>query len=865
MTADQLAALLLFFGPSVIDSLKASLPLRNWSSELTRSLRSDTTLGLTRLGARRLRRALDDRGWSALIAAARGDRSQLEQIASLAGIEPSQALDFTASIEANAARALQEVDYRSLLDMRLRLLQESADRTVSEGARALSQQIGNAEYSRMVASSARLRRWRLRLSVGLSERQVAASFGTVTPTLEKLERLRPGKIVFVTGPLGSGKSDTVLDWISRSADMAIHSASSPLPVIFRADEIVGPLQDAVLDHVSARDLQRLGIDLVIDGLDEAGVRSLTLAEGAVEFVARWPKSRIVIASRTSAVPRGAGHAEIDLWKPEDAEALIELASEGARTSSWSWSEELKESVRRPLFALLAAQTPEGIGPYEMIDALVRKAIKSADNNSHRDLAIAIVRADGPINPHEVASISTNSFTNDQLVNTSDRLWRFELPIFLQWFAAQGVLNGIVPVSELTESLEAFARWRYVLAVALSGASSTKFDELLQEIAAWNLGAASWVLKEIRTSALAPSRPVVASEDAIASRLSVALDALQLSPASLINRRFRPGNVTIATYSSDNETSVQWRLRRSGEESTGAFLSRTETIAGRGWARVRSSYRPLPPFWPWEWTIEAFRDDLESALKQPHLLVPTGSVIREEFAHTAWSKINRSHSTIDDILNSWGARYVPELLSYNGLEIDGETLVALEERRDGWSHHGPWPEPDLAFATSGWVGSNFSEDRLRLRAEEVYNAAITAYLELSEGPFKDIGDFLSFRAGLPGTLVGHLRPAGEWSPGIDQYFLPDADRSAGVTSNRALMDIATSEQRFPTDAELQKMDAAYTTRRSRCPESRMMLTSSYSAGILDIFGTRPATNIAVGWLWEDLRSLGRIDSHFQELK
>lgn len=865
MTPDQLAALVLFFGPSVLDWLTARLPLRRWSSDLTRSLRGDATLNLTRAGARRLRRTLNDRGWTALVEAARGDRAQLEQIASLAANTPAQALHVAAAIEVNAARTLEEIDYRSLLDMRLRLLQESADRTIREGARALSQQLGSPEYSRMIAASARLRRWRLRGAAGLDEGQVAASFGLVTPTVHELEGLLPSSVVFITAPLGSGKSDTVLDWMSRSAELAAESSTSPLPVLFRADEVVGPLQDAVLDHVSVRDLQRRGVDLVIDGLDEAGNRAPALAESAIEFVARWPKSRVAIASRTSAIPRGVKHVELEMWELEETEALIRVVSNGSRTSSWSWSDELKESVRRPLFALFAAQTPADVGPYEMIDTLVRRSIKSADNNAHRDLAIAIVRADGPIDPHEIASISPNSFTNDRLVNTSDSRWRFELPIFLQWFAAQGILNGLVPLSEVTKDSAEFARWRYVLAVALSGASTTKFDEILQAIALWNPGAAGWVIKEIRTSGLAPSRPIVGSEGVIASRLSLALDALQLGAASRVNRRFIPGAVTVAAYNSDNQTSVQWRARRAGEGPIGAFLSHTEVGATRRWATVKSNYRPLPAFWPWEWTLEALRDDLEEALKHPHLLVAGGSVIREEFAHTAWSKIDRSRSTIDDLLTYQGARYLPRLVNYNGLVIDAETLKTIDERRTGWSHDGPWLGPDLNQAASGWVGGNYSYERLRLRAQEVYEAAMTAYLELSEGVFQDLGDFLRFRSGLPGTFVGYIRPAGEWSPGINEYFLPNSDRNAGIHSNRAVMNMASDERRFPTDAELQAMDVAYEARRDNCPESRMMLGSSYSMGQLDIFGTRPATNMAVEWLWKDLQSLGRVDSHFQQLR
>jgi len=481
------------------------MPGSHWTNGAVKALKPPNSPSLRFAQRRRLRQSLGQDGWPALLDAARGDRQPLERLVASA-LATHSADPFVGEvagvIESNFASSLKDVDYRSVLDFRLRFLQESVDRQAEARTGPLIQQVGAAEYSRMTGALARHRRIRLREAAGLDKEIAVSTFAVPRSTQSPLESLERGHVAFVSTPIGTGKSDVLLDWLAKSADEAAEHDDLPLPVLIRGDELAGPLEDAVLRQLRARDLAERGADLVIDGVDEAGSRAQALAERAMEFAGRWPRSRVVVSSRAAEAPQGAIDIVLKPWPLDDTKALMAaIVHPGPAPQIEHWAAEVRETIRRPLFAILAAQAPAGSTAYGLIEALVRKSIAGHADVAHRDLAIAIARAEGPVDPREVATISVADFNSARLVKTDQTAWRFELPIYQQWFAAQGVLSGEVPVAEYTANVEEFAKWRYVLAVALSSGSGAKVDGILDGLARWNPGAASWALREVKVSGL----------------------------------------------------------------------------------------------------------------------------------------------------------------------------------------------------------------------------------------------------------------------------------------------------------------------------------------------------------------------------
>lgn len=353
---------------------------------------------------------------------------------------------------------------------------------------------------------------------------------------------------------------------------------------------------------------------------------------------------------------------------------------------------------------------------------------------------------------------------------------------------------------------------------------------------------------------------------------LALSALALPDEPAANGEMDPNRVSIGVeVDPAGQVAVQWSERMPNESAVIPFRSSRVPIGVRGWQSTQWGKPQMPGIWPWHWTLELLGKELQSALERPHLLLPTGSIAVTEFCHRAWAEINGRRpmgdgDEIDRLLNWDGkGKRIPDRLGYNGLDIDRRTLEILDRDRKGWSRHGPWARPDLAVPTSGWVGGNYSDDQLRLRTEQVYTAALTAYLDLADGPFAAFGDLLAHRARLPGTYVGHVTPTGHMGPGFVHYFVPNADRAAGLDASRVAIDLVELEDRYPTAAERDEIEQAYRVRHQNEPNTLMMLGGGYSISVLDVFGPRPATNIAVKWLWRDLNSLGRVDLHYRDLR
>jgi hypothetical protein len=872
MTLAQLAALVAIFGPMVLDSLKKQLPPRHWSSRLVRTVRQELPRPMPYLVRRRLRKVVSDRGWDMLVSVAHGDHDPLLDAVTVA-LDSSTlfdlAPDIAALIEVNAARSLEAIDYRALLDLRLRLLQESMNQVMRPVAGSLSSQMGPSRYSEMVAATARSSRWNARRAAGLDESQIISTFKLTAPRFAEVTLLERGKILFVTAPIGSGKSDLLLDWLIESADLASSSTESALPILLRGDEWIGALQDQILQKVSVDELQQRGVDVVIDGLDEAGSRAETIAERATEFIDLWPNSRIILSSRSATAPSGQDRFEVPTWALEDAQTLIDtISTTPLRYELRHMSADIQETLKRPLFAIFAAQTPPNSGPYAMVESLVRKTNTANASTSHEDLAVAIIRNDGPIDPREVGSISAVDFAADRLVRTSQALWRFELPIYLQWFAAQGILSGSVARAEYVGSIDAFAKWRYVLAMAISGASAKRTDELLKVVAEWNPGAASWLLKEIKSSRLSRDDSKTGwDESKVAVRLELALLALQHGLPAVATGRFNPDGLSIAIKLDDeSHASIEWSDRPPGAPRLIPFVASPTLRDGSTWNVLSWGQRESSEHWTWDRTLSVVNPAMANVLLQPHLLGAPDSVLVDEFAQTAWTKITRSwHGTPSDRFGAlFDGQPLPDRANFNGLQIDRRTLEILDARRTGWAAHGPWAGPDLPVATSPWVGGNYSNAQLRQRTEQVYRAALGIYLTLSEGPFAMFGDMLATRAMLPASMILVVSPAVEYGPGLLSYMVPSPDRSVGMDSSAVKVDVVPRDEAQMTTAELDRLDHAYAARRFNLPETQLMLQRSYSMGRLNIFGTRPATNLAIGWLWSDLHRIGRLDSHFRDL-
>lgn len=844
-----------FFGPIAFQAALENAFGRHWSGKLVAELHRATALPLSWKQRRSLRRALAESGFDALIAYGRGQPDQLRDLVASAIREPVPVRvdDISGLLVATVVKVLEPADRAAWIDARIADLQDSVRRQGEAGS--LSSELGGVEFCRWVASAARLRRWRDRAAAGLSSEQVAATFELEPPSVALLIGVQAGSAAFVIAPVGSGKSDLVLAWLASVADRSAVSQSGPLPVLLRADTLGGPLRDAVLAQVPASVLRVRGADVVVDGLDEPGEFTASLSRQVVEFAAEWPRCRVVATSRLDDVPMGAMRVEVPKLDDDQVTALMGAVTRPLDPPSlWGLNPEVKDAVHRPLFAIFAAVVPRGSTTYELVEEMARRSASERPSAALRDLALAIVRQGSAVDPREVPALGDAAVgAPERLVASENGRWRFQLPIFLQWFAAQGVLDGSVPENEYT-TLAGFARWRYVLALALSGASSHKLDELLPEISRWNPGAASWLLNEVRGRELREPGLVDINSDDLAHRGLLALNVLRIPGASNINGRLSEGSVTVSARIGPAGANLQWRSRLAGEGATDGYLERDNLATRPGWVNdLRSqSFRALSP---WLWTLDLLDKEIEGALEHPHLLAGRDSVIWQEFLHRAWVQITGyGHTPVEKAIE--GLPQDQEHINYNGLIIHRDVLDDLAATPNVWRRWGPWTGPDIASSTGRWVGSNYSHEALATRSREVLSAALDAYLDLVEGPFAAFGDVLPNRARLPGTWVAKVHPPGDNWTLVSEWFEPDPSRG-DLRSSRVSVEIVEQDEPFHSNAAEIAVMEAYARRLEQDPGAEFALRAMRSMAVFDIFGPRPATDLAIKLLGRDLQFIGRL--------
>ena len=159
-------------------------------------------------------------------------------------------------------------------------------------------------------------------------------------------------LTVVIGAMGVGKT-TELERMHRVAiDRALEDPNAPIPVFLRAGEMA---HSSLLTAVSGQaeglgDPSAVGVHLVIDGLDEAGVQIVDLIARIATLQAEWPNSTVIVGTRPQSTPPGLATVEVKALTPESAESLMAVIHPGVAIARWL-REELTEVLFRPLFAI----------------------------------------------------------------------------------------------------------------------------------------------------------------------------------------------------------------------------------------------------------------------------------------------------------------------------------------------------------------------------------------------------------------------------------------------------------------------------------------------------------------------------------
>jgi hypothetical protein len=148
--------------------------------------------------------------------------------------------------------------------------------------------------------------------------------------------------------MGVGKTTELERLHCLAIDRALGDSNAPIPVFLPAIEVSNVSLQGVAEERAGRigDPSRVGIHLIVDGLDEAGVHIDDLATRAATLLATWPRSIVIFSSR----PESPGpRLSLSVVQPLSKEAATELMKAiHPRTDRWLHSRsELTEVLRRP--------------------------------------------------------------------------------------------------------------------------------------------------------------------------------------------------------------------------------------------------------------------------------------------------------------------------------------------------------------------------------------------------------------------------------------------------------------------------------------------------------------------------------------
>ena len=743
------------------------------------------------------------------------------------------------------------------------------------------------------------RRRERRSIAGLSAERISASLEWHIDLPAGLTNFAAGEVLALSGPVGSGKSDTAERWLLEVADSFKASESFSIPVWLRAEEISGSLENAVRRELgSAAPAVRSDLDacIVIDGMDERSAMPDALALEAKVFTAAHPRSRILLTTREGAISGNVRTIPVTELTLEEAEQLIARVSGRQRVYTYDWPESLRASITRPLFALLAAA--------QLIDnsvatpaALIRSAAELGAQGSIptaelRKLAVALTWAGKAVDPlFALPGVTRASLMQSRLIVFEQSRCRFALPVFEQWFAAEALLEGQVSVDAITGNLLTFAKWRYVLAACLASGTRETVDPIMNRIAQWNPGALGWLVQESLSAGLGTVNGAVVEDwrlegERIWSATKSITEGLGLPTALLVRPRQAisgdvadPFDMLSLNIRTDSRRIAQnWRLRtplrgRLTNEFVQWLPPKDDYITAKEGAPTDSEN------WLWRWVFNDLADDFSSSLSEQKtmgLVTDKGVVTRERIAWICREILTGRHADagstrykilkqIEGAFQSVSKDYGQEILERATFGFGGRASFTTGELRgvisaleaDENAGDDIWPGPDLP--RGGWVWSDYSKERMLERVAAIYGGAMTAYEEIRSSLLGSFGLTLGHAALFPANIVGTLRydPDDQTlggGPVLSYSIRPvtlDRTCSVGTSGNALITYSEPGDPRIAFQETLQELEAHF----AENPESAVFGRAGYSQTALQVFHRRPATYIALDWLWSDLSRLG----------
>ncbi|MEU8217285.1 hypothetical protein AB0C47_16100 [Micromonospora taraxaci] len=684
-------------------------------------------------------------------------------------------------------------------------------------------------------------------------------------------------LTVITGELGSGKS-TSADMLHRNAIQRARSdPAAPWPAFLMARDLTVEKLEQALRAEGPPD--ETSWHVVIDGLDEVG------RDQARDFLSQArrigllsPGSRFFLLSRPGYLSIDAD-ATIGLLTDKQTDLILEVVG-GEHLRRWSLPRGLQEEVRKPLFALLSARylsyrEPRFRTPIELLGALAEEVLDRESESgidvhaSLRGLAVKSMRGRGRVAQRDAGPLEVRqALVATRLVVRHGNVLRFASPILEQYFAARALLRGEVPLDPQLASLQSWELWRpaWLLAAAM-GTWDDSAGPIAALIAA-HPGAAAWILGEAVPLHDHPRRDNGEDQDqhhetpASPARLRFALETWGGAvPHLLAPWGVGPiSNPELDVFLTATDDWIDVRVGKKSAHKATQHLPRVGLDVSR---------HPAAPWRAAQALAEKSAIDLLTAMRRdPDIdvlrrekwhdlaagLMPTSMGPAQYARHAAMSFTERV-AEYGRLLLARMDEHAANLAGngrrqYTRAEVQELVEIALEDDPEGrladpWTGRDPGPFPPDA------VWSGYSSEQLTARVKAVHLAAIKAYAEIVRRYFPSLSTTMERAVLAPYRVECHLFLGGAIA-GIATVLVPLADGEE-ITVEVAIED----SQDLDAAYDRERLDEVHRLVMARRLEGAPWVRTSVQGGRLPVLDRMPATQLATGWVWRDLRKLNLI--------
>ena len=679
-------------------------------------------------------------------------------------------------------------------------------------------------------------------------------------------------LYIICGDQGSGKTLAAERLFQRWIKQSLYDSSRPFPLFIKSMDLKEPLNEyfnRMTQGYSSFAIQ--GAAIIIDGIDEIGLtRANSLLEQSKVFADANPKSIVIITSRRLPGLKIDDIEQIDIPTMDD-EQITDLISKIAecgvdRVRMYTWSESIRDAVRRPLFAIMMgielSDDPEFIAtrPSQLVNLLAQKAAKNAEEKDWllQKLASEIVKAGTRVSKSAISRklAEQNVLIDSRLVNEQEGKLDFTLSIFREFYAARAIIEDTISIDSIMPVSD---RWLIPLAIVMEEDKEIG-NELINKIVLSDLGFASLLLKELvnRWSENKTDVNSLGTTEEVGQKIWDAMDTWHRSLGelfSIIGPLSPKGHTaTLGIHISNSEVVTSWY--QDTDTMPPVVELQIEKMLDMNFSSQNISYITDPKYWPWVKTRDYLARKLTKAIESNYLTLGSNDAVRElvwDFSRKIYnsSVAKTGEININEILHFIeGAQHSNEFLLwyFNGVQIWNWEIKSIKCHLMELLEHGvntisePWPSGDQTMSSdSGLIWDNYSGQRLLDRTNAIYTGALDIYQKTIDQWLEPFDKQLQLVRPHPARLEGGL-------------VLPD--RQDIVNTDPILTRIIN-----PLPAGEKSIAAFEIMSKEMCDNFIREYKEgkevwNYSSGILlQLFEPRPATEIACKWLISDLRNLG----------